>query len=125
MGPLRRGATNAEAPSVRRATGRLAFATLERVLEWILILLSPALAVGLVAGVRRLTRSTLTKEQRGVWGRRLVGFGAPSFLALVVASVLSSSDSPFVRALLGVGLMLCTAALFAGAALLESRVRSK
>ena len=94
-------------------------------LEWILILLSPALVFGLVAGVRRLTRSKLTKEQRGVWGRRLVGFGAPSFLALVVASVLSSSECPSLRALLGVSLMLCTAALFAGAALLESRAQFK
>ncbi|MBV1862451.1 MAG: hypothetical protein KUG77_28780 [Nannocystaceae bacterium] len=90
-------------------------------LEWVLILLSPALVVALVAGVRRLTRSKLTRERRGVWGRGLVGFGAPSFIALAVAIRFSPNDNPFLRVALAIGCLLCIAAIFGGAALLESR----
>jgi len=92
------------------------------VAEWIFILLSPALVVALVAGVRRLTASKLTKQQRRVWGRRLVGFGAPSIIALTVASrFLPDNSHPLLRVALTIGCLLCVAAIITGAALLESR----
>ena len=93
-----------------------------RVAEWILILLSPALVVALVAGVRRLTASKLTKQQRRVWGRRLVGFGTPSIIALiVVVRFLPDNSHPLLRVALTIGSLLCVAAIITGAALLESR----